>query len=193
MLDVATNSKFTKSLANSGTEKAGISLLLADQRFQVPNLATKRRILELIGKSEAFGTQTFDAVMTPRAEPPISVENVDGLFPDLRLIEMKTTRKPIQNASLNGFFFGATEREYDMARTLGERYLFAFIVLNSANEFAQPYAVLLTLDEVERRTRKRRTQYQVNFRTDMTSTPNDGSGEWLVLLGNETDLPLAPT
>ena len=46
----------------------------------------------------------------------------------LRLIEMKTTKKAIQNASLHGFFFGATEREYDMARALGDRYLFAFIV-----------------------------------------------------------------
>jgi hypothetical protein len=62
---MAGDSKFIKSPANSGTEKAGLSLLLADQRFQVPNLATKRRILELIGKTEAFGTQTFDAVMTP--------------------------------------------------------------------------------------------------------------------------------
>src|SRR5262245_51791895 len=163
---MASSSKFTKSLANSGTEKAGLSLLLADQRFQVPNLATKRRILDLIGKSEAFGTQTFDAVMTQRAEPPITVENVDGLFPDLRLIEMKTTLKPIQNASLNGFFFGATKREYDMAEKLGEHYLFAFIVLSSANEFARPFAVLLTLDEVKKRTRKLRTQYQVNFRSD---------------------------
>src|SRR5262245_40248670 len=190
---MASSSKFTKSLANSGTEKAGLSLLLANQRFQVPNLATKRRILELIGKSEGFGTQTFDAVMTPIAEPPITVENVDGLFPDLRLIEMKTTRKPIQNASLNGFFFGATEREYEMARTLGERYLFAFIVLNSANEYLQPFAVLLTLDEVERRTRKRRTQYQVNFRSDMTLGSADGSDDdWLVLLGEEADIPLTP-
>jgi len=190
---VATNSKFTKSLANSGTERAGLSLLLADQRFQVPNLATKRRIVELIGEPEAsFGIQTFDAVMTPRGEPPITVENVDGLFPELRLIEMKTTRKPIQNASLNGFFFGATEREYEMARILGERYLFAFIVLTSANEYARPFAALLTLDEVEKRTRSRRTQYQVNFRSDIVTTAIDGEQDWLVLLGDERDIPLLP-
>ena len=190
---MAGDSKFTKSLANSGTEKAGLSLLLADQRFQVPNLATKRRILELIGKSEAFGTQTFDAVMTPTTEPLITVENADGLFPELRLIEMKTTRKPIQNGSLNGFFFGATEREYDMARALGERYLFAFIVLNSANEYARPFAVLLTLDEVERRTRKRRTQYQVNFRSDIAPASVESAEDWLLLLGDEGDIPTALT
>ncbi len=92
----------------------------------MPNLATKRRILELIGKSDSFGIQTFDAVKTAEPVPPIVADNVDGFFPTLRLIEMKTTRKAIQNASLHGFFFGATQREYDMARTLGDHYLFAF-------------------------------------------------------------------
>ncbi|HZD80269.1 MAG TPA: hypothetical protein VE646_09550 [Actinomycetota bacterium] len=76
---------------------------------------------------------------------------------------MKTTRKRIRDESLLGFFFGATEREYDMARTLGDRYLFAFIVLNDTNDYGRSFAVLLPLDEVERRTQKRRIQYQVNF------------------------------
>jgi len=102
---------------------------------------------------------------------------------------MKTTKKAIQNASLHGFFFGATEREYDMARALGDSYLFAFIVLNSANEYGRPFAVLLTLEEVERRTQKRRIQYQVNFRSDLTSVGGTGEG-WLVLLGDETHIPL---
>jgi hypothetical protein len=185
---VADETKFTKSQSNKGTEKAGLSLLLTDERFQVPNLSTKRRILELIGKTEAFGTQTFDAVMTPRPESPITEASIDGLFPDLRLVEMKTTRKPIRNASLNGFFFGATEREYDMARTLGEQYLFAFIVLNPANEYGRAFAVLLTLDEVERRTRKRRTQYQVNFRSDLKRI-DEVEDDWLVLFGEESDIP----
>lgn len=186
---MASESKFTKSRSNAGTEREGLGLLLADPRFQVPNLATKRRILELIGKSDSFGIQTFDAVMTAEPVPPIVADNVDGFFPTLRLIEMKTTRKAIQNASLHGFFFGATQREYDMARTLGDHYLFAFIVLNSANEFGQPFAVLLTLDEVERRTQKRRIQYQVNFKTDLASVGGPGEG-WVVLLGDESHIPL---
>lgn len=181
-------SKFTKSLSNKGTEKEGISLLLTDARFQVVDLLTKRRILELIGKPGAFGTQTFDAVMTPEPAAPITLDNVDSAFPTLRLIEMKTTRKPIQNECLHGFFFGATEREYEMARTLGESYLFAFIVLNEANEYGRPFAVLLTLDEVERRTLSRRVQYQVNFRSDLTSVGGAGAG-WVVLFGDESDLP----
>jgi hypothetical protein len=182
--------KFGKSKSNQGTQKAGIQLLLTDLRFQIPNLATKRRILELIGASEKFGAQTFDAVMTPEPEPPITVESVAGLFAELRLIEMKTTMKPIQDDSLHAFFFGATEREYDMARTLGDRYLFAFVVLNSFNAYKRPFAVLLTLDEVERRTMNKRLQYQVNFRTDLTAVGGAGEG-WLVLFGDESDIPPA--
>jgi hypothetical protein len=165
-----------------------MTLLLSDQRFQVPNLATKRRILELIGNSQGFGIQTFDAVMTPAPQPPITAENVDGLFPSLRLIEMKTTRKPIQNASLHGFFFGATEREYKMARALGEQYLFAFIVLNDANEYGKPFAALLTIDEVERRTLARRVQYQVNFRSDLEPVGGPGN-DWVVIFGAAEDIP----
>jgi len=85
----------------------------------------------------------------------------------LRLVEMKSTRKPIKDANLNGFFFGATEREYGMAAALGDRYLFAFIVMNSANAYGRPFAVLLRMDEVVQRTRAKRTQFQVNFRTHM--------------------------
>ena len=181
-------SKFTKSLSNKGTEKEGISLLLTDARFQVVDLPTKRRILELIDKPGAFGIQTFDAVMTPGPAAPITLGNIDEVFATLRLIEMKTTRKRIQNASLHGFFFGATEREYDMARTLGERYLFAFIVLSDTNEYGRPFAVLLTLDEVERRTQQRRIQYQVNFRSDLTAVGGAGTG-WVVLFGDESHLP----
>ena len=182
------DNKFGKSKSNQGVQKAGLSLLLTDGRFQVADLATKRRILELIGKSDRFGAQTFDAVMTPEPAPPITAENVDGLFGDLRLIEMKTTKKPIQDDSLQGFFFGATEREYDMARTLGPRYLFAFVVLNSFNAYGKPFAVLLTLDEVERRTRSRRVQYQVNFESNLSTVGGAGPG-WLVLFGDDADIP----
>jgi hypothetical protein len=76
---------------------------------------------------------------------------------------MKTTKKPIKDASLAGFFFGATQREYDLAAKLGDRFRFAFVVLNSANIYGKPFGVLLTLSELEERTRSKRIQYQVNL------------------------------
>jgi hypothetical protein len=168
--------KFLKSGSNKRVENSGLAYLLADGRFQTVDITTKRRIVELTGVSGAFGPQTFDAVMTRQPQAPITIANVDEVFPRLRLVEMKTTRKPIRNAQLNGFFFGATEREYEMATALGDRYLFAFVVLNSNNEYGRPFAVLLPLSEVERRTRSKRIQFQVNFRTDITNEAQSEAG-----------------
>ena len=64
------------------------------------------------------------------------MENVDKYVDKMRLIEMKTTRKPIVSAELRNFFFGATEREYAMAKALGDRYLFAFIVRTTRTDMA---------------------------------------------------------
>lgn len=186
---MATKSKFTKSKSNKQTEKEGLALLLTDPRFQLADLPTKKRILQLIGTQGGFSTRTLDAVMTPKPMPPITAANVEGAFRTLCLIEMKTTIDSIKNESLEGFFFGATENEYEMARLLGDRYLFAFVVLNSDNKYGRPFAVLLTLDEVERRTRLKRIQYQVNFHTDLSTVGGTGSG-WLVLFGDQSDIPL---
>jgi hypothetical protein len=181
-------SKFEKSGINKRTEKEGASLLLRDPRFQLVTLATKRRILELIGTTGAFGTQTFDLVMTPSPAPPITPGTVDELFPTLTLVEMKTTKGAVADQALRGFFFGATEREYAMAQALGSRYCFAFVVLNETNIFGKPFAVLLTLEEVEQRTRTRRVQYQVNFKTDIR--PEETDEEHVIVFGEHGDIPL---
>jgi len=170
-------SKFTKSKSNRGTENAARAVLLSDARFQYVDGLTKLRILESLPVTGAFGVQTFDLVMTPDPVEPITVANVDRFATDLRLIELKSTRKSIRNSDLNGFFFGATEREYTMAAALGDRYLFAFVVLSSANDYGRPFVVLLSLEQVEQRTRAKRKQFQVNFRADTAS----GAFEGLVL------------
>jgi hypothetical protein len=38
------------------------------------------------------------------------------------------------------------------------------------NDYERPFAVLLSLDEVEARTRSKRIQFQVNFRSDIQPT-----------------------
>jgi hypothetical protein len=183
------SSRFTKSKQNRSTEKSGLSILLRDPRFQVIDTSTKRRIIELIGVSATFGIQTFDLVMTAQTRPPVTLATLDDLYSELTLVEMKVTKKPIRNEALNGFFFGATERERAMATALGEKYRFAFVVLADENEYGRPFAVLLTLDELERRTRPWRVQYQVNFRTDLTIDDVESSHQ-LVILGEESDLDL---
>jgi len=155
-----------KSKRNRIVEKAGLQdVLLKDKRFQAPTAATKKAILGALGLADnkLFGARSFDAVMLPQPTEPINASNLSRHLAQLLLVEMKSTEKPIKDASLAGFFFGATQREYDLAAKLGDKFRFAFVVLNSANAYGKPFAVLLTLKELEQRTRNKRIQYQVNL------------------------------
>lgn len=143
-------------------------MLLSDRRIQLVDAQTKKAIVAGLPVRGEFGVHTFDAVLTPVPVSPISIYNLDQHIDDLVLVEMKTTKKPIRNNQLNGFFFGATEREYAMAEALGARYVWAFVVLSQDNDYGRPFFVLLPLSEVERRTRAKRIQFQVNFRSDTT-------------------------
>lgn len=154
---------FGKSLRNVATELDAVSLLLGDARIQIPDLQAKKRILEIIGVAGDFSTRTFDAVMTPTPLPRLTTDNLDEFMSDICLVEIKATRKAIRNETLSGFFFGATKREYDLGEAMGDRYRFAFVVLNDINDYGRPFFVLMTLAEVERRTRTKRIQYQVNL------------------------------
>jgi len=158
--------QFTKSKSNRGVEKAGLQdVLLRDPRFQAPMTETKKAILKGLGLGDTklYGPQSFDAILLPQAEPMVEEATLPRHLDQIILVEMKTTRKPIKDASLAGFFFGATQREYDLAAKLGDRFRFAFVVLNPANAYGKPFAVLLTLPELEHRTRSKRIQYQVNL------------------------------
>jgi len=75
------------------------------------------------------------------------------------LAEMKTTKKPIKDAGLAGSFFGATQHGHNLIAKLGDKFRFVFVVLNSANTYGNPFAVLLTQPELEHRTRSKRIQY----------------------------------
>ena len=155
-----------KSKRNRVVEKAGLNdVLLKDPRFQAPDLETKKAILVGLGltDSKAYGPQSFDAIMTTTSNVVVRAQNTHEFLHDIVLVEMKTTKKPIKDSSLTGFFFGATQREYDLAAKLGDKFRFAFVVLNSNNIYNKPFAVLLTLKELEIRTRSKRIQYQVNL------------------------------
>ena len=155
-----------KSKRNRVVEKAGLQdVLLKDPRFQAPSTETKKALLKALGLGDAklYGPQSFDAIMLPQATEPIDETTLPRYLEQIVLVEMKTTKKPIKDAGLAGFFFGATQREYDLAAKLGDKFRFAFVVLNSANAYGKPFAVLLTLSELEHRTRAKRIQYQVNL------------------------------
>ena len=155
-----------KSKRNRIVEKAGLKdVLLRDKRFQAPTTETKKAILKSLGLGDTklYGPQSFDAIMLPQETEVIDETTLPRYLERIVLVEMKTTKKPIKDAGLAGFFFGATQREYDLAAKLGDKFRFAFVVLNSANAYGKPFAVLLTLQELEHRTRTKRIQYQVNL------------------------------
>ena len=155
-----------KSKRNRIVEKAGLQdVLLRDKRFQAPTTETKKAILKALGLGDTklYGSQSFDAIMLPQATEPIDETTLPRHLEQIVFVEMKTTKKPIKDAGLAGFFFGATQRAYALAAKLGEKFRFAFVVLNSANVYGKPFAVLLTLSELEHRTRAKRIQYQVNL------------------------------
>lgn len=174
------------SEARYGTQSDGIEVLLRHPLIQRPDPATKRQILELLYLSGAFRSSSFDAILVEQGVPELTVGNVGTHINQVKLVEMKTTRAPIRNAALNGFFFGATDNEFYLAKALKDRYLFAFVVLSEDNDYGQPFFVLLTLEQLQARTRTSRVQYQVNFRNDMPiededAFPNSG----FVVLSNQ--------
>lgn len=105
--------------------------------------------------------------MTPTPAPALSAEYIESFINDVSLVEVKATRKAIRNAALNGFFSERPKREYDLAEALGDRYRFAFVVLNDLNNYGRPFFVLMNLAEVERRTKTKRIQYQVNLGSNL--------------------------
>lgn len=160
-------SRFGKSLRNQGTERDAQSLVLRNLRFQRPDRATKRRILELLDVRGDFTDQTFDLVMTPRASEPLTVQNVATRIEEMVLIEVKSTKKAIRDIGLARFFYGTTDRQRQLARALPDRYRYAFVVLSADNAYGRPFFTLLTPSEVEESIHSERLQYQVSFRTDL--------------------------
>lgn len=159
--------KFGRSGLNQVLETDATQVVLEDRRFQRLDLPTKRRLLELLDVRGSWTHRTFDLVMTAAEVEPINATNVERLYGDITVIEIKSTRKPIKDESLSGFFFGATETEYLLAEALGDRLRYAFVVLNNRNRFARPFFVLLTKEQVDQRTRTKRVQFQVNFKSGM--------------------------
>lgn len=126
----------------------------------------KKLILTHLGFEGRLPTRSFDLVFTQLPFNQLTEDNVDDHLKDLTLIELKSTenkKRAVRDESLRGFFFGATENEFRIARKLGERYKFAFVVLSSNNDLGKPFYVLLSLEELEAKIRTKRMQYQINL------------------------------
>lgn len=154
---MASKHSYKITLSNNATEKDAIQYLLdTDERFLLPTLDSRKRVVEVVGIDKRY-SRTFDMFMLPgqtnhQAEAVIE----DGA--DITLIELKTTQKYLPELP-TGFFFGATQNEFDVAELLGERYKFCFVSLHKDSRGF----VLLTGQNLEKIIQTKRTQYQINL------------------------------
>jgi hypothetical protein len=145
----------TKS--NNKTETEAIAFLLkSNPHFIHPDKDGRKRIMEKLGLDRSF-SRAFDLVTVGQHtnhERAIEALNTESVT----LIELKTTQKR-HPKNPEGFFFGATENEFKLARRMGDRYKFCFVSLHPES---RSYA-LLTLAELEKRIKTKRVQYQINL------------------------------
>jgi hypothetical protein len=116
--------------------------------------------------------------MTSQPAPPLTEDNLPTFLDAISLVEVKATKKAIRNCGLSGFFFGSTERQYLLAAAVGDRFRYAFVVLNSNNDYSRPFFCLLSAKEVLEKTQSKRTQFQVNFKNKLTDPQDPIVGPW---------------
>lgn len=150
---------FTLTLSNNITEKEGIVFLLNNSTgFFKIDLETKKELLDLL-KIEKRYLQSFDLIYIPdMVGKEIPSDFIHTYLEDIIFIELKTTKKYLPK-NPKGFFFGATENEFNFGKILGDKFLFCFVTLNEK----APSFVLLSMDELDKIIRNKRIQYQINL------------------------------
>ncbi len=150
---------FVLTLKNNVTEKEGVNYLFENYTgFFKIDLEIKKQLLDLL-KIEHRYLQAFDLIYIPdMVGKEISTDVLETYLEDIILVELKTTKKYLPE-NPKGFFFGATENEFNFGNILGDRFRFCFV---SMNEKGSSYA-LQTLEELEARIKNRRIQYQINL------------------------------
>jgi len=144
---------YTITKKNNRTENEAVEYLLkANKRFIKPSKDERKKILDSLGLNGSF-SRAFDLVLLP-----VGKKLTDVKKQDLVLVELKTTKKKLVT-NPSGFFFGATENEFNLAKKLGEQYKFCFVSLHPESLSLK----LLSLSELEKLIRTKRTQYQINL------------------------------
>jgi hypothetical protein len=150
---------FTLTLSNNVTEKEGVNFLIENYTgFFKIDLATKKELLDLLEIEHRF-LQAFDLIYIPdMVGKEVNSSFLQTYLEDIILVELKTTKKYLPE-NPKGFFFGATENEFNFGKILGDRFRFCFV---SLNDKGSSYS-LQTLEELEARIKNRRIQYQINL------------------------------
>ena len=150
---------FKLTLSNNVTEKQGINYLVEEQTgfFKIDKLM-KKELLDKVNIPHNF-LQSFDMVYIPKLKGiEFDKGYIETHLDEILFIELKTTKKYLPE-NPKGFFFGATENEFNFGKLLGDRFRFCFVCLNEKS----PSYALLTIEELEKKIRNKRIQYQINL------------------------------
>lgn len=150
---------FILTLSNNFTEKEGVNYLIDNSTgFFKIDLTTKKELLDLLKIDYRF-LQAFDLIYVPDMIGKIvDSDFLQTYIEDIIFVELKTTKKYLPE-NPKGFFFGATENEFNFGKILGDRFRFCFV---SMNEKGSSFA-LQTIEELEIRIKNKRIQFQINL------------------------------
>jgi hypothetical protein len=154
---LASVQSYTITLENNKSEKEAIDFLLkSNSEFICPDKDSRKKLLEIFNIDSKY-SRAFDLILIAghtNLEEVIQLESLD----DVVFVELKTTKKKLPNLP-KGFFFGATQSEFEIAEQLGERYQFCFVSLHPDSK----NYVLLCLDELNKIIKTKRIQFQINL------------------------------
>jgi hypothetical protein len=156
---MSTEESFKLSLLNFVTEKQGIDYLIEEQTgFFLVDKPTKRVLLDKLNLSHSY-LRSFDMVFIPRMKGVVFKEQyIETHLDELIFVELKTTKKYLPE-SPKGFFFGATEKEFNFGKLVGDKFKFCLVCLNPES----PSYTMLTLEELDKIVKIKRIQYQINL------------------------------
>ena len=132
-----------------------IYLLNLNKGFYLPDLTEKRLVLNAFNLENKY-SRAFDLVYT-EDKTKWDWKNID--LKKIKFVELKTTKKELPN-NPHKFFFGATENEFDLAKKLGDKYLFCFVSLHS-NSLSYKLVDYTSLTKL---IKNKRIQYQINLK-----------------------------
>ncbi len=150
---------FKLTLSNNVTEKQGINYLIEEQTgFFKIDKEMKKELLDKVNVPHNF-LQSFDMIYIPKLKGVnFEKDYIETHLDEILFIELKTTKKYLPD-NPKGFFFGATENEFNFGKLLGDRFRFCFVCLNEKS----PSYAMLKIPELEKIIKNKRIQFQINL------------------------------
>lgn len=156
---MAREHSFKITLSNNKTEKSGLDYLLSEEpEWFVPDSDGRKRVLDALKLPHKF-RRSFDIVRIKGRTRENGITELTASPADITLIELKTTKKRLPN-NPKGFFFGATENEFEAARLAGDSFRFCFVCLHPETRSHK----LVSLEELNLLIKVKRIQYQINLK-----------------------------